>query len=205
MFHVELRRFPHVARAFNLSSHELDERILLPFARGASVELDDRRWAAEKTRLTIYEGPAVAPEDRGMGRGWSLVTRDGEDVTATRLEAARGSVRDASAEGALPGLKQELLAAVRTEPIALSAVVALAEHRLPGRRASQSLALAEQAVWELLHAGELTLRRGDEAVAAEQWESALLTWEPWRDPGALRVHATTSAISRSRSASEANR
>ena len=179
MFHAELRRFPHVARAFNLSAEELDARIVMPLVRGIPVDLDDRQWPSEKTRLTIYEAPEVAAEDRGLGRGWSLVTREGEDVTTTLLDAARARLQEASPEGAVAALKPRLLAAVDGAPTALSAAVAIAERALPGRRASEALAVAEQAVWELLHAGELTLVSDGDAVPEAEWAALLLSWESW--------------------------
>jgi hypothetical protein len=209
VFHVELRRFPHVARAFNLSAEQLDARIVAPLVHGRSVELDERRFAADKTRVKIYEGPAIAAEDRGLGRGWSLVTRDGEDVTTKLLDAARQRHHESSREGILPGLKQELVAAARgRDGVNLAAVVTLAAGTQAGRRSSEALALAEQAVWELLHEGTVTLVREDEEVPREEWESVLLLWEAWAASGSdvrLRAYATTSAISRSRSASDANR
>ena len=55
MFHVELRQFPNVTRAFNLTREELDERILGPWIAQAGIELNDRRWSTEKARLTVYE------------------------------------------------------------------------------------------------------------------------------------------------------
>jgi hypothetical protein len=57
VFHVELRQFPHQARAFNLSREELDARILGPWISGAPIELQDRRWTSEKAKLTILAGP----------------------------------------------------------------------------------------------------------------------------------------------------
>ena len=42
MFHVELRQFLHVARAFNLTREELDARILHPWVNGGSIALQDR-------------------------------------------------------------------------------------------------------------------------------------------------------------------
>ena len=179
MFHVELRRFPHVARAFNLSAEEVGTRIVEPLARGAAVELDDRSFTAEKTRVTIYEGPAIAAEDRGLGRGWALVTKSGSDVTAALLDAARDRHR---ASGSSEGLKHQLLRAVDETGLALPDAVAMAARALPGRRASEALALGERAVWELLHAGSLALLREGSEVAPEEWEQVLLAWRSWRDP-----------------------
>lgn len=172
VFHVELRRFPHVARAFNLTEQELQARIVLPWVRGATVELDDRRFAADRARLTVYEGPAIAPEDRGLGRGWSIVTRDGEEVTRRLIKTAERLMPRATE------IKRAVLAA--PGPLPLPEVVKLAGH---GGRPSDRLAVAEQAVWELLHEGQATLVRAEtEPVAADEWESLLLRWESWTDP-----------------------
>lgn len=191
MFHVELRRFPYVARAFNLSEQELDTRIVQPFTRGVAVEFDDRTWPADrKTKMMIYEGPSIASEDRGLGRGWSLVTRDGENVTAEVLEAARGRVREASPQVAVPGLKEQLIAAA-ADGISPGEAVAIAARGRLGVRASEALALAEQAVWELLHEGALTLvREGSrEPVDSDEWQLLLLAWATWSEHGPLRLRA----------------
>src|SRR5207302_4612588 len=57
VFHVELRQFPHQARAFNLTREQLDGQSLAPWISGAPTELDDRRWSLERAKLTIYERP----------------------------------------------------------------------------------------------------------------------------------------------------
>lgn len=172
MFHVELRQFPHQARAFNLTREELDARILEPWASGGAVELDERRWFPERARLTIYEGPHLAPEDLGMGRGWGNVTRDGSDVTERLL-----------AEIAHPPpvaeLKRELLARLDGGPLPLAAVVELTGEHYPQARLSQRIALGEQAVWELLHSGALLLVRAGVPVAPDDWQPVLLSWEAW--------------------------
>ena len=181
MFHVELRRFPHVARAFNLNEEELQRRILLPWVRGTAVALQDRRFTPDRARLTIYEGPEIATEDIGLGRGWSAVTRDGEDVTAAMMEAAGALFPHASE------LKRRLTGT--REPLALSRVVSLAG---PGGRPSERLAIAEQAVWELLHEGRVALLRSGARIPPEEWESVLLRWETWGDPGAfVQIEAAT--------------
>ena len=172
MFHIELRRFPHVARAFNLTEDQLRVRILVPWVRGHAVELDDRRWAPDRARLTIYDAPQIAAEDRGLGRGWSTVTRVGEDVTARLLHSARELLPDVSE------LKRRLLAA--SDPMPLTEAVALVGSV---GRPSERLAVAEQAVWELLHEGRLALSSAGAELPAAAWEQALLRWETWSDPG----------------------
>jgi hypothetical protein len=183
VFHVELRRFPHVARAFNLTEEELQVQIVLPWVKGAAVKLQDRTWTPDRARLTIYEAAELAAEDRGLGRGWSTVTRDGVDVTSRMLEAARKLVPQTT------GIKRALLAAAG--PVPLSEVVSLAA---PAGRPSERLAVAEQAVWELLHEGAVTLARpgSREPVPPEQWEELLLRWDSWASAGASVVPGPTS-------------
>ena len=178
MFHVELRKFPHVAREFNLSEEDLRTRILVPWVRGAPVELQERSFTSDRARLTIYEGPAVAAEERGLGRGWSAVTRDGEDVTTRLTEGVRQLVPRAAEA------KSKMMAAT---PISLSRAVSLVREGHPGCRPSEYLAVAEQAVWELLHEGRIAIVRGGSEVSVDEWESILLAWEQWVDSGASVV------------------
>jgi hypothetical protein len=177
VFHIELRRFPHVARAFNVSEGELRARYVIPWVRGVPISLNDRQWAADKkTRLTIYEAPAIAAEERGLGRGWSTVSRGGQDVTASVLDDARTVIAPPIS---LAELKVSLLAATQRGPVTLSEAVALAGRR---GRASERLAVTEQAVWELLHERRLLLTEANGAVGDDRWESLLLAWEAWSDP-----------------------
>lgn len=172
MFHVELRQFPHQARAFNLTREQLDARILRPWVSDGGVELEDRRWSAERAKLTIYEGPELPGDQLGLGRGWANVTRAGQDVTARVL-----------AERARPApvveLKREVLDRCVYGPLALGRLVALTVERYPQSRASERLALCEQAVWELLHEGSVRLLRAGAPVERAGWQEVLLRWEAW--------------------------
>ncbi len=176
MYHVELRQFPHVARAFNLTREQLDQRFVRPWVAGAAVELDDRRWTREKARLTIYEAPELATEERGMGRGWGNVTRTGQDVSAPLLNQAEGTAAALAAE--LERFKDEVLEHCAKEPQSLHALLLLANHNHPGWRVSDRLALTERAVWELLHQGRVAMSDG-QPVPRERWESKVLDWESW--------------------------
>ncbi len=179
LFHVELRQFPGVGRAFNLTAEELSRRFVGPWIAGEVIELDDRRYAPERARLTVYEGPELRPEEIGMGRGWANVTRSGSDVTERVLESGR--------DPSLQQLEQELLERV---PLTPPEVVALANERWPGRRASERLGLAELAVWELLHQQRVGITRAGQAVQREDWEQIVLSWETWsgeRGSGLLLV------------------
>lgn len=188
MFHVEVRRFPHVARSFNLTDSQIQSDVVQPWVRGIPIVLEERQWTSEKTRLTIYEAPEIAPEERGMGRGWSKVTRDGTEVTDPLLSAAREQLRAGNPAASLPDLKRDLLA---RDEASLPDVVALVNERHPKWRPSQRLSLVEQAVWELLQAGALELIRAEEAVPANEWAAVLLLWDTWAAPdGAVRVRTT---------------
>lgn len=175
MFHVELRQFPNVARAFNLSREELDRRFARPWATGIEVEHDERRWSPAKARLVIYEGPELALEELGLGRGWATVGKTGHEVTETVLaEAGRG----AEGRATLEVVKAAVRGAAR-HPITLPEVIALVAADYPGWRPSEQLSMAEQAVWELLHQKHLRLRGPDGPVGSERWPEVLLSWGSW--------------------------
>jgi hypothetical protein len=183
MFHVELRQFPHVARLFNLSREELASRILVPWVRGESFDCNDRRWPPDRARLTIYEGPQLAPEEIGMGRGWPNVTRSGAEVTASLLEEAQQAMATATPAG-IGELGQEILARCEAGPIPVRIALTIASERHPQWRASDRLALAEQAVWALLHRGQVQMLGAVGGVPQEEWEAVLLDLATWIDPEA---------------------
>ena len=168
MFHLELRQFPNVARAFNLSDEELGRRFLGPWLDGRAVELDEHRFVPDRARLTVYEGRALATDEIGMGRGWGNVTRTGNDVTERVLAAA--------SDPSLEELKGEI---EQRAPMTLPGVLTVANERWPERRASERLALAEMAVWELLHQRRIRLSRDGEPVVPEDWQPVILAWETW--------------------------
>lgn len=172
MFHVELRQFPHQARAFNLSREQLDARIVRPWVSDGAVELDDRRWSTDRAKLTIYEGPELPADQLGLGRGWANVTRAGEDVTADILsERAKPTP--------VSDLKRELHERCTYGPVSLRRLVELTGERYPQSRPSERLALSEQAAWELLHEGAANLVRAGAPVDQADWQGVLLRWEAW--------------------------
>jgi hypothetical protein len=179
VFHVELRHFPNTARAFNLSGEDLQRRFLGLWVAGRSIELDDRRWSPEQARLTIYEGPSLRPDQIGMGRGWANVTRSGEDVSARVIEEAQKALQSPSSEVLVSELKAAVLARAAGGRLSAPQLLALAHERHPGWRASDRLAIAELAVWELLHQNRVRILRGEQPVEQEQWGSILLEWETW--------------------------
>jgi hypothetical protein len=177
VFHAELRQFPHVARAFNLTLEELQARIVSPWVAGQMVDWGDRRWAPDRARLTIYEGPALRPDEIGMGRGWANATRAGEDVTARLLSEAE---RPAAGDEAL---KEEILALCAAGPIDVRETVRLAGDLHREWLVSGRIAAAERAIWELLHAGSATLSSDGGAVASDRWQPLLLAWGTWSGQG----------------------
>jgi hypothetical protein len=192
---VEVRQFPHVARAFNLTAEQLHTRVVGRWVRDQTIELDQRRWAPERAKLKIYEAPQLVSSELGLGRGWSNVTRAGEDVTDRVLAAARSGLQGgAGVPSPAPGvaaLKRRLFEELARGPVQLSRVPELTSELPLGARASQRLAVAEQAVWELLHEG--TAGASDETgpIPPERWESVLLAWNSW-DAG---VHVILQRVS----------
>lgn len=179
MFHLELRQFPHVARAFNLSREELDERFARPWVSGTSVEYEDRRWSPEKARLTIFEGPELRADEIGMGRGWATVGKTSHEVTETVLAQAQ---RGAQSRASVQTFKAEIRAAAAT-PLTFPDVIELVAAEYPLWRASERLALAEQAVWELLHQGGLTLTGPEGPIQPGRWQSIVISWSTWVEQG----------------------
>jgi hypothetical protein len=175
VYHLELRQFPNVSRAFNLDREALDTRFLKPFAAGEMIEYDERRWGPEKTRLTVLEGPQLDQTVRGLGRGWALATKQGRDVTEEVMAEVH---RGADARPEVEGLK-DAIAEVARRPISFPDAVALAAANQPLWRASEQLSLAEQAVWEMLHQGRLEMQAGDDAVPRDGWQPVVLRWSTW--------------------------
>ncbi len=179
VFHLELRQFPHVARVFNLSREELDARFARPWVGGFAIEHEDRRWLPDRARMTIYEGPELAPNEIGMGRGWPTVGKISREVTETVLAQAQ---RGADARSAIGTFKAMLLGTA-VAPTTFGEVIELVNSEYPHWRASQRLALAEQAVWEMLHHGALTLSGLDGPIERERWPEILLSWSTWMQAG----------------------
>jgi hypothetical protein len=187
MFHLELRQFPHVARAFNLTREELDVRFARPWVSGLAVEYEDRRWSPERARLTVYEGPELRPDEIGMGRGWANIGKSSQDVTETVLAQAQ---RGPESRPAVEAFKARVTEAAST-PLTFGEVVGLAGAEYPLWRASERLALAEQAVWELLHQERLAIGGPDGLIEPAQWRPLLISWSTWTDdsPDAATLQA----------------
>jgi hypothetical protein len=189
VYHLELRQFPHVTRVFNLDRAELDARFVRPWTQGAMIDHDERRWAPERTRLKVLEGPAVRRDELGLGRGWGAVTKDCEDVTDTVLAQAE---RGARARPEVEALKEQVMRHAG-EPIGMREVVVMAGSSHPGWRASEQLSVAEQAIWELLHQERVLLVSGGAEIPRERWQETVLrfsSWAPASDSAAIVLRTT---------------
>jgi hypothetical protein len=153
MFHLELRQFPHSARAFNLTREELD-RILQPLAAGRPVVVDERQWTPGKAKIAVYEAPELPVEEMGMGRGWGNVTRTGQDVTDRVLAEARGEVQSPPA---LEAIKDAIVARAADGPVGFEQLIGLVALIATDADSGQRVELAARAVWELLRDGRLRL------------------------------------------------
>jgi 2-iminobutanoate/2-iminopropanoate deaminase len=89
VYHVELRHFPRNVCRFNLSAVELQTAVLAPWAADRAFDFGEQRWDPRQARLTVLEGPRLAPAELTMGRGWRAAQRQGRDVTAEALAATK--------------------------------------------------------------------------------------------------------------------
>jgi len=95
-FHVEVSAGLRHARAFNLSAEEVRQAVLDPWLSRRQVNVGDRKWDPEKSRLRVLEGPELSNPELSFGQGWANAERASEDVTARVLGAAQ-EARGASA------------------------------------------------------------------------------------------------------------
>jgi hypothetical protein len=188
VYHVELRQDSRSARAFNLTSSRLAATVLEPWKRGDTLKLGDQEWDPSEADLTIYEGRELRPDELGMGRGWSSAVKTGEDVTARVLAGPAAAAEDPPA---IAKFKADVLAQCGSGRIGLHQVVWLANDRYGAWRVSDRIALAERAVWELLHQGRIRMLDAAGEVERARWEPVLLAWDTWAGHGpSMQIEAT---------------
>jgi hypothetical protein len=168
-----------MARAFNLTPDELTRRFLAPLVNGRELIYEDREWLPRKTTVTVYEGPELAVEQMGMGRGWGNVQRSGADVTERVLRHAR---EQTARHPVLDRLQERVVGRLSVGAIPIAEVIGLADD-LMGGRLSERLAVAELAVWEMLHHGRASLLDDGVLVAPERWQEILLRSDTWLGGG----------------------
>jgi hypothetical protein len=203
IFHVEIRQFPSTVRKFNLSRAQLDASYVRPWLAGKVIEVDDVRFSPERAKFTILSGPPLRTDQIGMGRGWANAQRDGVEVTdrilseaepAETVAPAAATPAQAPATNAVQTFKRDLLAACQGKRVSFDEVVALTAAQHLGARASERLALAEMAVWELLHQGQIAIyadERSPDPLGRDRWQGVVLAWESWGGEGATPTVAAT--------------
>jgi hypothetical protein len=104
VYHLELRKFPHVVCRFNQSEAQL-RALVIPWTRQEWIEEGERKWNVNEATLTILEGPKLSMPELAMGKGWRNAQKRSEDVTERVLGGARkaGEAQQEQHGGALPG------------------------------------------------------------------------------------------------------
>jgi hypothetical protein len=164
MFHVEMKMGIDVVREFNLDERALWSRFLGPLMADRDFVLEGHEFSPRKTRIKIYDGPQLRPDQLSLGRGWQNVERGGSDVTEVVLARAReftavarsgGSPVDASAAAlvATDALRERVIGRLSAGPVTLVEIATMAADLLPGIGADEQLAAARQTALELLSAG----------------------------------------------------
>jgi hypothetical protein len=181
VFHVELKQFPGNARRFNLSRQQLDAEFLVPWLAGDPIKLEDRNYLPEKAKLKILAGPRLRQDEIGMGRGWANAERAGEDITERLLAEVKAVAAPSAQDALVEDFKAAVVIACSDRRLPLREVAAMSGARHQGARVSEQLALAERAVWELLHQRRILLFLAGEASAVprERWEPVVLAWASW--------------------------
>ena len=180
VFHVQLREGSQVARAFNLSEAAVRRQFIAKLQAGGVFKYADQEWEAARSTLTILEGPELRGNELMMGQGWGNAQKVAHDVTDRILESrpALGE-RDPVTDR----LKERLLGRLAAGPVALPEIAVLAEDLMRGRRASELVAAAELAAWELLHEQQVALEAAGEPVGQAEWQARLLAPDSWFGPG----------------------
>jgi hypothetical protein len=183
MFHVEIRCGMAVVREFNLSEQRLWLEFLAPLMAGRDFSIEGHEFVPRQTRLKVYEGPELRPDQLGMGRGWQNVERTAADVTDRVLVRARehsaagaGGAQPAAATAAAPTaassaaavsaasvdlLRERLIGRLSAGPIASAELLAIAAELMPGGDEQQRIAAVGRAVWALLERDAAQLAPSD--------------------------------------------
>ncbi len=184
VFHVQIQEGSDSVRAFNQSAAALRANVIVPWLAGDVIELGDMRWIPAKGDITILEGRRLRPDEISMGRGWNSAHKHAVDVTDAMLSRGRGPGADP-----LVGFKERVLAQCAGGRIGAHQVVWLANVEYPASPVSERIALAERAIWELLHQGRLRIypSRSVEPADPADWQAILLDWATWADPSGPAV------------------
>ncbi len=97
MYHLELRKFPHVVCRFNQSEAQL-RALVVPWTRQEWIEEGERKWNVNEASLTILEGPKLSMPELAMGKGWRNAQKRSQDVTERVLGAVQQSAGEAQGQ-----------------------------------------------------------------------------------------------------------
>ncbi len=158
-----------VVREFNLSEQRLWSTFLAPLMAGREFTVEGHEFVPRQTRLKVFEGPQLRPDQLGMGRGWQNVERSATDVTERVLTRAREHSAAPAPGGpsaaptpvspsanvtvdsaAVDLLRERLIGRLSAGPIAASEVLAVAAELMPDSGDAQRLDAARRACWALL-------------------------------------------------------
>lgn len=157
MFHVEMRMGMHVVREFNLSEQRLWVQFLAPLLADQEFTLEGHEFSPRQTRLKVYEGPELRPDQLGMGRGWQNVERSAGDVTERVLARAREHNARGDSERAHPTtadlLRERLIGRLSAGPTSAADVLAMAADIMPDSSDAERLRAAQEACWASLERG----------------------------------------------------
>lgn len=148
-----------VVREFNLGERELWTRFLAPLMADKDFTLEGHDFTPRKTRIAIYDGPELRPDQLGIGRGWQNVERTGSDVTGEVLARARehaGATRT-TAPPTWEALRERAIGRLSAGPVSFDEIVAMAANLMPDSTAGEQLAAGERAAVELLRSGAAQL------------------------------------------------
>jgi hypothetical protein len=161
MFHVEMRMGAEVVRQFNLSEQGLWTRYLAPLMADRDFVLEGHDFTPRKTRISIFEGPQLRPDQLALGRGWQNVERSGNDVTEAILARSHEYVSAAQASPpTVPvpdALRERLIGRLSAGPVTFDEITDMAAELTPGSAAGEQLASAERAALDLLRNGAAQL------------------------------------------------
>jgi len=154
MFHVEIRAGMNAVREFNLTEQRLWVDFLSPLMADASFTVEGHEFVPRETRLKVYEGPELRPDQLGVGRGWQNVERTATDVTERVLERAREHTTktqpDRTPRGDADLLRERLIGRLAAGPIAAREILTVAAELMPDTSELERLEVARQAAWALL-------------------------------------------------------
>jgi hypothetical protein len=157
MFHVEMRMGAQVVREFNLSERRLWLELLEPLMSDRELKIEGHEFIPRQTRLKVYEGPELRPDQLGVGRGWQNVERSAADVTERVLTRARGHTgraRDDRSQVEVPSapdlVTERMISRLGAGPISAQEILGDVADLMPHATVHEHTEVARQAVWQLL-------------------------------------------------------